>query len=260
MAEKLEFKVGEKHNRITLLEEVEPHITPCGTKQRRVKCLCECGREFVARLSGLVSDKQKSCGCLRRERCIERSTKHGLYIEYPELYTVIKNAIRRCTDSNCKHYKHYGARGIKVCTEWMSDKRAFIEWALSNNWKKGLDLDRIDNDGDYTPTNCRFVARHVNINNRRCTRISNTGIPLAEQYRAAESPSVSYSCFSGRVERGWDVESALTEPCRCDRPLVKLYKEADNPSVTYEGFVYRVKKGWDVNSALTTPAKKRGVK
>lgn len=256
MGKRLEIKVGEKHNSLTLLEEV-----PCRSNSRMVKCFCECGQTKVVRLQDVISGKQKSCGCLRRERCIERSTKHGLCSEYKELYTVINDAIKRCTNPNCKSYKHYGARGIKVCSEWMNDKHAFVVWALANGWKKGLDLDREDNDGDYTPTNCRFVERHVNINNRRCTRFSNTGDSLAELYRAAESPSVSYTCFLHRVEDGWDVKVALTAPSRYASPLVKLYKEADNPPVTYQGFVYRVRTlGWDVNKALTTPAKHRGVK
>lgn len=211
---RLEIKAGDEFGKWTVLEEVEPYVAPCGKKYRRFKCRCECGQPKDLCLHDLVSGKQKSCGCLRRERCIERSTKHGLYSEHTELCVAINAAIRRCTNPNCKSYKHYGARGIKVCAEWMDDKRAFIEWALANGWKKGLDLDRLDNDGDYTPTNCRFVERHVNLNNRRCTRISNTGIPLAELYRAAESPSVSYSCFSKRIEAGWDVSAALTTKAR----------------------------------------------
>ena len=210
MGKRLEIKAGDKFGRWTVLEEVEPYVAPCGNRYRRFKCRCECGQSKDVCLHDLVSEKQKSCGCLRRERCIERNTKHGLCSEYKELYTAINDAIKRCTNPNCKSYKHYGARGIKVCSEWMNDKRAFIVWALANGWKKGLDLDREDNDGDYTPTNCRFVERHVNLNNRRCTRTSNTGNSLAELYRAAESPSVSYSCFSKRIKAGWDVSAALT--------------------------------------------------
>ena len=221
MGKKLEIKAGDKFGKWTVLEETEPYVAPCGKKYRRFKCRCECGQAKDLLLQDLVSGKQKSCGCLRRERCIERSTKHGLCSEYKELYTAINDAIKRCTNPNCKSYKHYGARGIKVCSEWMNDKRAFIVWALANGWKKGLDLDREDNDGDYTPTNCRFVERHVNINNRRCTRTSNTGNSLAELYRAAESPSVSYSCFSHRVEDGWDIQTALHKVARKLRRGVK---------------------------------------
>ena len=221
MGKRLEIKAGDPFGRWTVLEEVEPYVAPCGEKYRRFKCRCECGQAKDVPLQDLVSGKRKSCGCLRRERCIERSTKHGLCSEYKELYTAINDAIQRCTNPNCKSYKHYGARGIKVCSEWMNDKHAFVEWALANGWKKGLDLDREDNDGDYTPTNCRFVERHVNINNRRCTRTSNTGNSLAELYRAAESPSVSYSCFSHRVEDGWDIQTALYKVARKLRRGVK---------------------------------------
>ena len=75
---------------------------------------------------------------------------------------------QRCLNPRCKAYKNYGARGINVCDEWM-EFEPFCEWALNNGYEKGLDLDRENNDGNYSPQNCRWVTRRSNINNRRKT-------------------------------------------------------------------------------------------
>ena len=223
MGKRLEIKVGEKHNRITLLEEVEPHITPCGAKQRRVKCLCECGREFIACLYNILNEHTKSCGCLSKEMSADKIRKaqkirvsqasHTQEL-YPELYRILGAAIQRCTNPNRPEYKDYGGRGICVCDEWRNDRKKFIEFALANGWEPGLELDREDNDGDYSPENCRFVSRSVNVNNRRNTLRTMDGASVADIYNTANYRAVSYSCFSKRIRAGWDVSAALTTKSR----------------------------------------------
>ena len=75
---------------------------------------------------------------------------------------------QRCQNPKCKAYPNYGARGIKVCEEWQQFE-PFLNWALGNGYEKGLELDRKDNDGNYEPSNCRWITRRQNINNRRNT-------------------------------------------------------------------------------------------
>ena len=102
--------------------------------------------------------------------------------KYRELYWCWKAIKQRCLNPRCRAYHNYGGRGITVCDEWC-EFEPFLAWALAAGWHKGLDLDRIDNDGDYTPDNCRFVTRRENVNNRRRTvRITVNGItrPLTE--------------------------------------------------------------------------------
>ena len=219
MGKRLEIKVGEKHNRITLLEEVEPHITPCGTKQRRVKCLCECGREFIARLHYILNEHTKSCGCLSKEMSADKIRKaQKIWVSqashtkelYPELYWILGAAIQRCTNPNDPDYKHYGGRGICVCDEWMTDRKKFVEFALAKGWKKGLQMDRENNNGNYDPFNVRFVSRSVNANNRRNTLRTVDGASVADIYNTAKYRAVSYSCFSKRIKAGWDIPTALT--------------------------------------------------
>lgn len=87
---------------------------------------------------------------------------------YRELYWCWKAIKQRCLNPRCHAYHNYGGRGIAVCKEWLQFE-PFLAWALANGWEKGLDLDRRDNNGGYTPENCRFVTRRENANNRRAT-------------------------------------------------------------------------------------------
>lgn len=88
--------------------------------------------------------------------------------ENKSLYWAWKAMKQRCQNPKCKAYRNYGARGIKVCEEWQKFE-PFLAWALNNGYEKGLDLDRKDNDGNYEPSNCRWIPRRQNINNRRNT-------------------------------------------------------------------------------------------
>jgi len=101
---------------------------------------------------------------------IVKIESHG-YTNHP-LYVVWANMKQRCYNKNNTQYKDYGGRGIAVCEEWMSAK-AFIDWALPL-WKKGLELDRTDNDGNYCPENCRFVTSKENVHNQRLLQENNT--------------------------------------------------------------------------------------
>ena len=82
-----------------------------------------------------------------------------------KLYYVWKQMKKRCSNPDAKDYHRYGGRGIRVCKEWMNSS-AFCEWALASGWRPGLTLDRIDNDGDYSPRNCRFITHRRNCQNR----------------------------------------------------------------------------------------------
>ncbi len=94
--------------------------------------------------------------------------KHGYAGRKPHLIYQVWSAIKtRCYNKKFKYYKYYGERGIKVCDEWLNNSIVFISWALSNGWAKGLYIDRIDNNGNYEPSNCRFVTPKVSASNRR---------------------------------------------------------------------------------------------
>ena len=131
-------------------------------------CRCDCGAERIVVGKGLRAGRTKSCGCYEMDSLITRNTKHNLS-KHP-LYNIRACIVSRCTNADNRQYCNYGGRGITVCDDWLDKEngvKSFIEWAENNGYKEGLDIDREDNDGNYEPYNCRFVTRHVNINNRR---------------------------------------------------------------------------------------------
>lgn len=154
-----------KYGKLTLVKEVEPHITPGGTKKRQFLCKCDCGDTKTVCLSSLKSGNTRSCGCFKKESLSSRSSTHKMS-KHP-LYGTWCGMKGRCSNANKKEYKHYGGRGINVCKKWEKDFMQFYEWAIANGWEKGLEIDRKNNNRGYCPSNCRFVTRSQNCRNKR---------------------------------------------------------------------------------------------
>jgi len=125
--------------------------------------------------------------------------KHPLYVTWT-------NIKRRCYKARSTSYKNYGARSIKVCDEWKNDPKIFIEWALINGYEQGLDIDRIDNDGNYTPSNCRFVTRQVNSVNIRKHKDNTSGYTGISKKRNKWNARIRFNkninlgCYSSKKE------------------------------------------------------------
>ena len=99
--------------------------------------------------------------------------KHG-YSKSP-LDIMFNNMYKRCYKENTDRYENYGKRGIIICKEWLKDRSSFFEWALSNGYKDGLEIDRRNTDGNYEPLNCRFVTREVNQANKNKRKDNTSG-------------------------------------------------------------------------------------
>lgn len=127
-------------------------------------CICDCGCFTNVLSANLVSGKTSSCGCLRKELTAERAKIHGLY-KHP-LYDVYHNMVKRCYCGKNINYYNYGGRGIKVCDRWLDSINNFIE-DMSPLYKHGLTLDRINTNGNYEPSNCRWVTPQENSFNTR---------------------------------------------------------------------------------------------
>jgi hypothetical protein len=160
---------GHKYGRLAVLRKT-------GKQKKGIYywfCRCDCGNNTVVKSGNLRSGVVKSCGCLPLEMHIKRLTTHGLSIgpdgKHPKLYRVWTQMRQRLTNPNDHNFKYYGARGIKRCSEW-DDYEVFHKWAMENGYEEGLSIDRIDPDGDYEPSNCRWVTQLVQQNNRRNSR------------------------------------------------------------------------------------------
>ena len=140
----------------------------------------DCGKEVVVSANDLRRGHTQSCGCLSRELVRERNMTHGCTHE--PWYTTYADMMKRCGHwegaSECES-RLYRDRGITVCELWQKSPQDFGDWLLAHGWRKGLQIDRIDNNKGYSPENCRVVTRRDNLNNKRNTLRLNDGTSLA---------------------------------------------------------------------------------
>ena len=183
-------------------------------------CQCDCGTVRIVLGKSLKSGRSKSCGCIAREktslRMIEKHRKDGCDGRArTRLYSIWVDMKRRCEDSRHSTYANYGARGIKVCSDWTKSFDSFRQWALENGYSQQLSIDRINNDGDYTPDNCRWATAVIQGNNKRNNHLVTA---FGETHTLTEWEHISgigRSTILSRINKhGWPVERALTEPVK----------------------------------------------
>lgn len=147
-----------------VVKDLGIETTKAGYKKRFVIAKCGCGKTKKVALNSIKTGNTKSCGCgyHRGERASDQ-------VEY----SVLSDIKKRCYASYSQYYYLYGGRGIKVCYLWKNNSWAFINWCRRNGYKKGLYIDRINPDGNYEPSNCRFVDAYVNAANTRLLRRNN---------------------------------------------------------------------------------------
>lgn len=132
-------------------------------------CKCDCGNEIEVKATNLRNGNTKSCGCLKREKIkAPKYKKHGLY--GTRLYRIYQGMKNRCYYNGDKYKKHlYQDRNIIVCDEWLGDNGFinFYNWAMENGYNDNLTIDRVNNDGNYEPANCRWATKYEQTHNRR---------------------------------------------------------------------------------------------
>jgi len=196
---------GQRFGRLIVLEKTIKR------KNRNVvwKCLCDCGVIIFVRSDSLKSGITKSCGCFNKDRLKESNYKHGMH--KTKIYKIWQTMMQRCYNQNNSAYHNYGGRGIKVCKRWHDFNNFYADLG---DPEVGYSLDRIDNNGDYTPENCRWATRKEQARNRRSNKFLKYNGKIICLSEALEENGVKHDVFYHRIRLGWSIEKALTTPIR----------------------------------------------
>lgn len=116
----------------------------------------------------------------------------------------------RCHTPTAWEYKNYGARGIIICDEWRNDFKAFYDWSMSHGYTDELTIDRIDNNGNYYPENCRWVTRTIQNRNQRNSRYLTFKGQTKHLFDWADELGINRNTLASRLHKGWSIERALT--------------------------------------------------
>lgn len=199
---------GRRFGRLVVLQRVENAKN--GSSQWL--CECDCGKKRIHTAGVLNYGSVQSCGCYGKEVRIMANITHNQ--SKTKLYRVWASMRDRCTLVSSQAFKYYGGRGIAVCDEWRESFQTFYDWAIDNGYCEGLSIDRINVDGNYEPSNCRWVSKKNQANNKQnniCIEYNGETHTIAEW---ANILGINYITLWMRFRRGWSVEKALQTPVK----------------------------------------------
>lgn len=210
----LQRNIGKRFGRLVIVEYAYTKRYGHGASKTYWRCKCDCGNEKIASLSSMQCGYISSCGCLAKEfnkKKAKEQTTHGGYKD--RLYWVWHSMKTRCSKDYGSAY--YYEKGITVCDEWANDYSVFREWALANGYdpnakKNECTIDRIDNNGNYCPENCRWVSMAVQANNTSQNHfLEYDGKRMTVTQWAKEIGVKPVTLFS-RIRNGWPIEKILS--------------------------------------------------
>jgi len=198
---------GTRFGKLIVLREGKRVKFPCGQSHSTSECQCDCGNMIETLDNNLVRGTTRSCGCLQRQLISERSSTHGY--SGSRIYILWSRMHNRCRNPGDKSFPYYGGRGIRVCERWKKFENFIADMGEKPH---GKTLNRIDNDGNYSPENCQWSTikeqNRNSRNNRIITVFGGTGCvsELCERF------GVNYRLVSDRLKKNWSAERAFTEP------------------------------------------------
>lgn len=221
------------------------------------ECICDCGNKTIVIGQNLRRGMTKSCGCSSH---LPKTKTHGM--TGTVLHNKWLNMKSRCYNPNNKRYNRYGGRGIKVCEEWEKDFMSFYNWAMKNGFKESLTIDRIDNDGDYCPENCRFSTPKEQANNRSKNKLYEIKGKTKTLSDWCSEYGIEYNTVAFRLKKGVDIENALSKNYKRKSPERNKYLEELERKSLEKGLKYHTVysrifvRGWSEEKALNTPVNK----
>lgn len=172
-------------------------------------CKCDCGNTLLIDSSRLTSGNTKSCGCIKKELNKTRAIKHGYYNN--RLYKIWYDMKRRCYNKNRKSYRYYGAKGIKICNEWLNDFSNFYNWAMNNGYNDTLTIERIDYNGNYCPKNCKWISlgeQAQNTSHNHFITFKNKTMTITQW---SKELGINRKTIRERLNKGWKIENVLSQ-------------------------------------------------
>lgn len=173
-----------------------------GGRKTKYFCQCDCGNIKSIRADALIGGMTKSCGCIKKDQDrINLAANHSHKMSGTRIYGIWQGIKGRCENENNPRYDRYGGRGIKVCDEWDKSFEAFYEWAIENGYSENLTIDRIDNDGDYSPQNCKWSTNEEQCNNRSTCIYITIGNETKTLMQWCEVFNIDYKMVYARYKR-----------------------------------------------------------
>ena len=179
------------------------------------RCRCDCGNITIVRSNALTSGNTKSCGC-------QKGNHNTHHLSKTRLYGIWIGMRDRCNNTKNPAYERYGGKGVVVCDEWEKDFMVFRDWSLRNGYKNNLSIDRIDVNGNYEPSNCRWATAKQQADNKTCNILITIDGRTQNLQQWCDEYGIKRSTVNTRViQCGWDYVRAITTPIRKTR-VVKL--------------------------------------
>lgn len=217
---------GKRFGKLTVLRAM-----PKTQRRTFYECQCDCGNIKVVRSDSLTSGRTISCGCEKKKQDRINLTKHHSHKQSgTRIYQEWQGMKARCYNINNKRYSRYGGRGISVCDEWREDFQAFYDWAMSNGYDDKLTIDRIDNNGNYKPSNCRWVDIKIQNRNRSSNIIVEYNRKKMCLTDAAQLANLPVKTLMSRNKRG-DRGEYLFRPLEVEGKNAKHWVEYNGENI-----------------------------